>query len=292
MNELELSKASTDAVELINSYSDKLQEEQLEALPLIAYGMSISKVAKHTGLQEAKIRRWANTDPIFRQAVMDLRAVKNDYHRMMLDQASIMAWDEIFDILASGEDEKVRADMAKFIVGQLSLKTDKREIQHKVEPQLNVTEDSADLIARKLKELQDGKDTIDAEYRIASSEEVVDAEVGMATAKAVDEYQGEDFDGEFEAMKSKQNSNYVMHPECTYGKLDYNEKNRKFRCHMCGAWTKDLVVHIRTEHKLSPSRYRTMYGLSDDVKFYVEVPEEATEEDIQEFNEGVDGDPV
>ena len=283
-NDIELSRAVLSATEITNSYSDKLNKDQLEILPLVAYGMSISKIAKTIGLPEAKIRRWVNNDPIFRQAVMDFSQVKEDYNKMMLDQASVFAWSTVFEVLGDIADPKIRADMAKFIITQLSLKTEKKEIKHQVEPQLNVTENSAGLIAEKLKQLQDGADIIDSEYRITVEEETGDKSVGMNTAKGVTEFYGDSFDAEFEEIGNENKSQYIMHPECTHGELSYNEHTKKFRCHMCGQWTKDLVVHIRTEHKLSPARYRNMYGLADDTKFYVEEPEEATQEDVEEFN--------
>lgn len=288
-NEIELSRAVVTISDVMETYSATLDAEQLEVLPLVAYGMTPGNISKRTGISEAVIRKWIQTNPAFRQAVIDFRKVKDEYHKTMLEQASVFAWSTVFEVLSGIGDEKVKADIAKFVISQLSLKTNKQQIEHKIEPQLHVTEDSAGLIARKLQELQTNTDMIDSEYRLMSDSELVDESAGMEIAKVLDAYQGEDFDAEFKELENPDSPKYIMHPNCRYGELDINEQTKKFRCHMCGAWTRDLVVHIRTEHKLSPARYRKMYGLSDEVKMYLSEPSEATGDEIEAFNSSLEG---
>lgn len=278
-NELEL--VSQELTSITEKYADKLDDEQLEIIPLLASGMSVRRAADYSKIQQSRIRKWIENDRVFNQALQEFKARKDEYHRQMLDQAGTLAWSRIMEYLGEevpfGDSDrlKIQASIAKFIVSELSLKTQKSEIIHEVKPSLHVTEDSAGIIARKLKELQDGGDVIDSEYRIAL--ENIPAEQdkysGMDVAKSVDSFDGKDFDEEIKEIQSDASGNYVTHPECDYGVLEYDESKHKFRCHVCGKYTKDLVVHIRTEHKISPGRYRNMYGLDKDTKFFIEQPQ-------------------
>ena len=278
---------SANAMDIISKYADVLDPQQLDAVPLLAYDMPYSKVAKYLGLQPQKVQMWIKTDPNFRAAIDEFKDFKRSYHGMMLDQLGTMAMDRIFEYLSTnyGQDDKmirIQADVAKFVLSQIAPKSSSVNVNvNNVRPQLHVTEDSAAIIARKVKELQDGDgDIIDSEYRIAIDNLPVDQDQysGMEVARAVDEFNGEDFDAEIKEAKSNKSQQYVMHPDATYGELDYDESTHKWLCHICGKRTLDLVTHVRTEHKLSPARYRTMYGLSDDAKFYVEQPMKAIDD--------------
>lgn len=278
--------------QVIDKYSDILDAEQIQALPLLGYGTSVPKVAQYLGIPQQRVRMWINTDPNFRAAINEFKEFKNTYHQSMLDQLGALAWDKIFEYLSmtiDAADDKmarVQSDLAKFIVSQLSLKTQKAEITHEIHPQLHVTDDSASLIAKKLRELQDdgGADIIDSEYRIALDDlpDTQDELSGMNVANAIDKFDGNNPDEEIEEAKGLTTNNYVMHPSSSFGKLEYDESKQKWRCHVCGKWTRDLVTHIRTEHKLSPARYRKMYGLSPDTKFYIERPNPVVESEEEE----------
>ena len=193
--------------EIIAKYNDSLEPDQIQALPLMGFGMSIKKVAKYIGVSPAKITMWLQTNPLFRSAIQEFRAAKDEYHHAMLNQVGAMAWDKVFKYLSDDDtDEKIQSDIAKFVISQLSLKTTRSEIKHEIDPQIHVTEDSAGLIAQKLRELQnDNSNTVDAEYRIALDDlpDDQDEYSGMKVARALDEFRGEDFDEEIDAAKDR-----------------------------------------------------------------------------------------
>lgn len=291
----QLQLAVQESKNIIQKYADKLEPEQLEVLPLLGGGMSPSAVSKATKIQQSRITKWLSTDPVFTSALSEFRGHIEDYHRAMLDQVGALAWTRAIEYLsepATYDDlskAKVQSSIVKFIISQLGLRIQRHKIEASYDinaTQLHMTNDSAAIIAQKLKELQDSGDIVDSEYRIVMENlpSSQDRLSGMGVARSLDELDDKDFDAELNELKSSQPQQYVMHPECKFGALDYDEQKKKFRCHICGDWSRDLVVHIRTKHKLSPARYRNMYGLSKDVKFYIETPTDPTDEDMEEID--------
>lgn len=272
--------------QLIEKYSDELTEDQIRVLPLISFGMTAAKVSKITNVSAVSIRQWMRTDQKFRSALHQFQGYTNLYHMTMLNQAGALAWDRIFEILEAdySEEDKIgrtnQAQMAKFVIAELDINGNKIEEKKEAEAQLFVTESSADLIARRVAEIQNEKPkTAEATYQVGEivKDDVRHESNSMEAAERIDE--------EFiEIEQAKEGPLYPKHPHTNFGELTYNSSGTKICCHYCGKFTSDLVIHIRNEHKMSPSRYRELYQLPSDIKFGLTKPVIAEQEDIDKYN--------
>lgn len=276
--------------QLIEKYSAELSEDQIRALPLISFGMSAARVSKITNVSATTIRQWMRTDSLFRSALSEFQDYTNLYHMAMLNQAGSLAWDRVFEILESEYDsgDKVgrinQAQMAKFIVAELNVMGNKPEEQKEPEIQLHISESSADLIARRVAEIQDDKvKTVDATYTIEPPNKNDPRQINNSMQAATE------IDSEFlEVQQAVDEPIYPKHPNTKYGELSYNDNKTKIYCHICGKLTTDLVIHIRNEHRLNPNRYRTMYKIPPEVKFGLLAPVPADIEDITEYNKTIE----
>ena len=68
-------------------------------------------------------------------------------------------------------------------------------------------------------------------------------------------------------INSPSNVEYKQHYENI--KMNIDEENGTLQCHVCGKYVKDFVLHIRSEHSISPMRYREIYKIPEEVSFYV-----------------------
>jgi len=286
--------------DLMDKYSEELTEDQVRVLPLMCFGMSTNKISKITGIAQATLRQWAKTDMTFRSAIREFRQYSDLYHVMMLNQAATMAWDRVFEYLESDYnlDDKInrsnQARIAQFILGELKLGTrlyQKEEQEEK--PHLNVSEESADIIARKVHELQkeEGRTVESKNYTIedAASMNANDPRLQYSNKEYVNKIAGPDRP---EIDLSEESYGFAAkHPLTEYGLINFDAKN-KTRCHVCGEKVSDLVLHIRSQHELSPKRYRTMFGIAKEIVLM--PPDKVTpadDEDIESYNEFVDNLP-
>lgn len=277
--------------QILEQHSNNLSEDQIRCLPLLAFGMSAAKAAKTLNLSDTTIRQWMRSDPAFRTALSDFTSHIKYYHMAMLNQAAVLAWDRVFEFLETNypEEDKIgrsnQAQTAKFVISELGIMKQEPE-KEEVKPQLHVSEDSADIIARKVHELQN-KDTkpVEAEYQVQETISDDDPRIvynSMEQAKKVDV----EFGKELELADSG-----PLHPKfpgTQYGEITYNEDKTKARCHVCGSWVVDLVVHARNAHKLSAPRYREMYRIPPDMKLGVIKPVLANKQDVEDYNKYLD----
>lgn len=232
--------------EVVRRYEDGLTDQQLRALPYISYGVSLSRVADILGVSVSSVRKWMK-EPVFSAALRDARAAMSKWHASMLDAVAVRAWERAWEIINNDvdPDDKVgrqeQARMTRFVLEQLGLKTHRKEVTHKFDPgpALNVSDDTIDIIARKLHEL----------------ENTIDAEEAKVT----------DIDYDYDPSKFGQ---VAVHPETKYGVL--NVDGRKLQCHLCGGWYLDLRLHAESVHGMSANAYKKAFGLSRDVRIGVE----------------------
>lgn len=287
---------SEEINQMIQKYSDELSEDQLRALPMLAFGMTASRVAKLVNVSPTTIRNWKATDQTFRRALQEFAGKANIYHLAMLNQAASIAWDRVFEILQDEYDveDKVgrnnQANMAKFIIGELDVMNSQDEPEEsETELELHVSEKSVDLIAKRVQELNDGKDDteIETEYEVEQEQDDDPRTMhnSMSAAEALD---GENFDAEIKEINNPEATIYPKHPLTEYGKIDTKEDGHYFRCHMCGNWYVDLVVHMRTGHNMSPVRYRKIFKIPDNIPLGRVAPIEPVQEEIDVYNDYVE----
>lgn len=249
MNELKLS--STD---IIDQYANHLTDEQLRVAPLLAFGMTARKASEQLKIPYPDILLWSRTSPHMRSLINELRSYSNRYHKNMLNQAAVMAWDRVFEFLGQEYDEmdkdnrNIQARLAQFIISELGLKESKTTVEHIV-PNLKVEDSSLDILARKVANLQ--REEIDAEYS-----------VGGATDVTANLQQPNLLTSEVQNSAAQ----YPIAKNTKYGSLSFD--GLLIICHKCGEATDDLITHIRSQHNLSPANYRTMYQLPADTKLY------------------------
>lgn len=271
----------------LEKYIDELSEQQIRAIPLLAFGMKPSKVAKTINVSDTTIRQWMRTDQNFRQAMSEFIDNSRYYHVSMLNQAAVRAWDRMFEYLDTDYPEEDRvgrtnqASAAKFVLSELGIMRQEPE-REEADPQLNITEDSADIIARKVFELQnkDNPSGVETEYTVVDSLDDNDPRISynnMNKARDVGNV-GDEF-----GLADKK-PEFPKHPGTEYGEITYNDDESRARCHICGNWEIDLVMHIRNEHKLSPARYRRMYMIPESIKLGLFKPVVAKQADVDDYN--------
>lgn len=273
MADLDHSNLEKQIDELIDRYSEELTEEQVKVLPLLCFGMSTNRIEKLTKVSKSSIRQWSRTDPAFRSAIREFRQYSNLYHVMMLNQAAVVAWDRVFELLETDYDiddksnRSNQARIAQFILSELNIGSQlykKEEVEEK--PHLNISEDSADIIARKVHELQVQENkTVDAkEYQVEDAGILQEDDPRL-------KYVGKEFvtnnvdpeRPEFD-MEKKEFDLAAKHPSTEYGVVSFDKSGRT-KCHICGEKVSDLVVHIRSSHNMSAKRYRVMFGIPKEV---------------------------
>lgn len=268
---------------IIEKHADTLTEEQLKVLPLVGYGMTTAKAARVTGIEATSIRQWMRTNKEFRAAMRDVKAMAMDYHRALLNQAAVVAWDRLFEVLESdyAEDDttgrRVQADMVRFTLSELGLKGNRPEEKKEETPEMHVSNNSIQFIVNKIAELQNSDNVVEGNYKQVD-EKPEHTYNSMTAADQIGETPGE------EIRKFEETNFAPKHPETKYGKVNLNDKNNRIQCHICGKWNIDLVIHIRTEHNVSPGVYRKMFGIPNEITLAIHAPQPAAEEDIKLHN--------
>ena len=238
----------------------KLSAEQADVLPLIAFGMSPEDCSKSTGVPAALITKWLNSDTVFLSALSQYSVHIDMYHESKLNQAGTMAWTKVFDLLSEDTEkvyeqkekrllQKLQADVAKFIIGELKIHATKSEVEHVVDisPTLNVTDTSANLIAKRLHQLQT---TSDFEHQVVDG-----------NFRPVDVYTDIGVEKRHEEIKS----GYApLIDGMEYGVVEYGD-NGTVRCHICGEYFNDLLGHISDIHNVDGYGYRQMFALEQQI---------------------------
>lgn len=225
----------------IEDYTEYLTPDQLRVLPYLAHGISIGKTAAATGVSPTAIRKWKDEEIYFHSALAVATETISEWHNKRLNEISIKAWNVAEAILsqdyetADERQQKEMALMARHIIDKLGVnKRSDLHVTHEViSPELNVSEQSADVIAKRIMELEkhgDEPPAVEGEYSI----------------KEVD-------------------PRYQIHPETDYGKLNIDKEKHAIQCHICGEWVTGFVRHIDEYHGLMLDEYRTMYRLGDNI---------------------------
>lgn len=223
---------------VLDDAATHLTADQVSVLPYLANGMSVKKASQLTKIPSRTIEEWKLNNNAFDIALTKLSAIIGEWHSQQIQLLAIRAWDVMWEIL--GQDykdvsEKERTEMAKaaqFIIKSIAPDHSTKHITHEMlNPELNISEGTVDVIARRVKELQDGpKDTIEGEYKI---EDV--------------------------------SSLYTCHPETDFGTINYDEVEDKYQCHICGKWYKILVEHVKDTHGLKIDYYKELFKIPDSV---------------------------
>ena len=279
MNEENVINIST----AIEKYVDRLDENQIKALPLIAYGMASHNVAKQLNLPHNTILMWIRADHVFREALAIFKRYQEDYHRQKLNLVGALAWSKLENILTAEFDindkdnRKLQMDAAKHVTGMLPLKDEKIQIEHKFSDD-NLEQSSIDILTKRLAKKSDDDDIVEAKYTVS----VLDIEnpENTATSMQTAEKVGQQY-GLPDEMKQIEYFKYILSPDTRPGFMNFNEETRRWQCHICGGWFKDMVVHVRNDHQMSIARYREMYQIPKDYKFVIDELVEATEEEIE-----------
>lgn len=251
MNDIQTYEPSKDFEEVIKRH--KLTAQQIQALPYVAFGLEEEKIINLTGISSQSLRSWMKGNSVFLAAVTDYKLILKKYHEYKLNQAGVIAWDTVFDLLEEDvensetfrdkrELQRLKADMAKFVIKELRIRPEERSVDVKVTNDVYVTENSADIIARRLAEIQSETEhtVVTSDYRILDKTDDRDGSPPLV-------------DGRMPLIDGMK-----------YSVLETDEHG-KIRCHVCGKYAGDIVAHVSDEHKMDIYGYRIGYGLENTV---------------------------
>jgi len=236
--------------EAIAMYGSSLTSEQIRAIPYLAHGVTAKDVAQAIGVSPSTISSWKTRDIEFSLALEKVRAHITDWHVANLHKVGVYAWDVLSDLMSTklkpgqaGFSEQVNA--AKFVVGKMNLVPEKKQVDHNLtSPEMNISDSSADIVARRIMELED-KRIVNAEY------------VGFSVDILSEES--------------------VRHPDTEYGTMGMSDDGR-FQCHVCGEWHRKFVDHIQDRHQMTSEDYRHAFGVDSSVVFIGEGRVDIAEE--------------
>lgn len=250
MNELQKVQDSKFDIFLLIPQKHQLDDQQATALPLAAFGFSDKEIASQTGISEQLISSWLQSDAKFLAALSEYKVNIMNYHQFRLNQAGAMAWNKVFEILgeeavdALGSKEKrllqsMQADIAKFVIGQLKIIKDERDVNVNVGNTMRVTEDSAGIIAERLMQLQKEEKypVVDASYRQIDANTDIDREkIDIEEAPP-------------------------LIPGMDYGVVE--KEGELTRCHVCGEYFLNLPVHVSDTHEIDYFAYKKLYRIGE-----------------------------
>lgn len=243
-----VSRGSVDFRDKLREYESLLTVDQMLALPYLAFGGTVASTSSSTGITPVVIKNWISKDIKFRTALSELSHSVEEWQEAKLRELSIKAFKKAEELLSEDLDVsegstsllREQMSMAKFIIEQQGLKRNKSEVKHEVavETSMNLEADSVDLVARRLEEIQRKRKAEEAENTVEAEYKLIDMDISMA-----------------------------IHPDATMGVLEYDEEEKKFKCHICAKWTHNLSDHIRDIHGVGSREYRRFFGLDKDEKF-------------------------
>jgi hypothetical protein len=221
--------------------SDALTEMQKNVVPLVAMNVPATKIAQMYKIPAATISAWTNTDVLFKSAVEDVRSNTDAVIKAFINQAGVLAAQYAIEKITEPIDNsdvvgrRIQADMAKSVLGMISSrKTDvKLMVEQPAQAESNINAESAAIVR---------------EYSSAPSNR--QSYVVINDVKILEDEP-------------------LMHVDTSYGEMNIDEENGTLQCHVCGKYVKDFVLHIRSEHSISPMRYREIYKIPEEVSFFV-----------------------
>lgn len=223
---------------VVADYSTTLSVEQLRAIPLIAQGIPFFRVAKEVGVTTENIKSWYNLDRDFNMAVKQAINIASSWHEQEINKLGAVAVDRLWSIVgsnyesASESEKREIARTARFIIDKIVGQKQQQTITHEIStPELNISENTVDILAKRIHELSLQDDPkVKTEYDIDHIE-----------------------------------TSFARHPDTDLGKINYDEVENMFQCHICGKWVVNLPDHIDKTHAISVVQYRKAFNLTDDV---------------------------
>ena len=220
---------------VLDDASVHLDAEQVLILPYLAHGMSVPQAAALVGVKDRDVRAWKE-QPSFEIALARLSGVISGWHASQVQLLALRAWQVLWDILGQDYaelDDRDKSEMAKtarFIVQSIAPDHSTRHVVHEVvSPELNVSDGTIDVLARRLKELEDGpKDAVEGEYKLEELPAV-----------------------------------FVCHPDTDIMVVNHDEATGKFQCHVCGEWFSEFIQHVEGAHAMTRSQYVDVFKLED-----------------------------
>lgn len=222
---------------VLDAASVHLSPEQVLILPYLAHGMSVSQASKLVGVSDEKARGWID-EPSFNMSLAKLAAVIGGWHSSQVQLLALRAWEVLWDILGQDYtdlDDRDKAEMAKtarFVVQSIAPDHSTRHVVHEVvSPELNVSEGTIDVLAKRIKELEEGpKDSVEGEYKIEEIPTV-----------------------------------FVCHRDTDLRVVNHDEATGKFQCHVCGDWFSVFTEHVEKAHGMTRAQYVDVFKIEDSI---------------------------
>lgn len=227
--------------DIVQYNPNTLLDEQKAVAELLAANVPVKFIAKKLSIPEKHITVWKNTDAAFISYLAQLRQERQNILDESLTKVGALAFYHAEEILTSDpadiQEQKIKADIAKSVIGMISSKKLNVKIETPVVTRLdNIDEASKAIIGQHQS----------PNYVVVNNVEILEDEP-------------------------------ILHKDCKMGVLNVDAVEGKIQCHVCGNWHDDFVRHIRVIHNISPPRYRTLYQIPDEVPFYVVPEEVVTE---------------
>lgn len=216
-----------------------LSEKQIKAIEYLAHGISIQRTAELCKISPQVLSEFARNNDEFRTALEIARQRVNRWHKDAAAGMSMLATERLYDILsldyetASIADKKEIARVARFIYEINAKPSDgggSGQTNNIFAPQVSISEQTADAIARRIKEI---------ELEASGVPIVIEGEYSPRSAPA----------------------SYACHADTNYGVLNYDEETEAYQCHLCGKWYANLDSHVEEKHKLSRREYNEVFKL-------------------------------
>ena len=223
---------------VLDDAAEHLDHRQLSALPYLAHGMTVPKVAELINVSPREITEWKTDNFPFQAALVRLAAVIGKWHSQQIQLLALKAWDVMWVILGQDYDslsEKERAEVARtarFVISSIAPDHSTRHVTHElISPELNISEGTVGVLARRIKELQDGpKDVVEGEFKQ-------------------------------EAIPSV----FVCAPDTDFGIVNYDKEEEKYQCHICGEWKSEFIQQIENSHGMTREQYVEIFHIEDAV---------------------------
>lgn len=221
--------------------SQLLTDEQSLCVPLLAMGLTIEEVANMQKLPSNRIKNWMTSDFVFINAVDAAKSSREQILKDNLDKAGFLATQYAIDVLSKTPDftdiegRRNQANIAKSVLAMVS----SRKVDVKLQPV--PMEEKVSNIDQSSKAIVERHMGHQPEYVVLNNAEIL-----------IDEP--------------------ILHIDCEYGKFNY--QGDALQCHICGKFSNDFVIHIRTAHMTSPPRYRELYKIPESIPFFVDVKDE------------------
>lgn len=218
----------------LSDYEDQLTEKQIRAIYLLAFGSSFSSVSKIIDQPVSVIKKWIANEPVFAEALQYATSMTTQWKNAQLQALNALARERLFEILSIPYEEASQTDkkeISKAIKTVMDIENNSSQggiVVGNIGNQLNMTESSAELIARHLRSFDRDGDGIEIQPNFS-----------LPTL----------------------NREYSCHPETDYGLINFDADSRLYQCHLCGKWVDDLFFHADEKHNIREEEYRNAFRL-------------------------------